>query len=329
MRTTTDQNRDGGFRIAPAGYEPLHPSVLNRLDRWDIDVFVLNGQGSPVLLRDSNLGVDADRIKRLIDRTDRQLFVSSADFQSLSVEVMSVLDSLVSDLSLPEADRFSMLQTAAAAEVETASNLIDPTRFVKVSEKLGRNLSELIQNGTVVPAEVYQVARHDHHTFTHVTNVCCYALVLADALGMNEAGELDDIAVGALLHDCGKRHIPSAILKKPGRLTDSERAIIQHHAQQGYEDLVTRYDLSHAQLLMVYQHHEWVNGEGYPVGILGEEMHPWSRLLAIVDVFDALTGRRPYRQPLSSEEALDKIVAGSGTQFDEEMVACWNQIMRS
>ncbi len=221
-----------------------------------------------------------------------------------------------------------MLQTAAAAEVELASSLVDPDRFVKFSHKLGGYFVTLIQSGELGPSEVYQVARHDHFTFTHVTNVCCFALILADELGITDRAQLDEIAVGALLHDVGKRHVPVQVLRKPGPLNPGERAIINRHPQRGFEDLAARGDLTLRQLLMIYQHHEQLDGGGYPVGAAGDEIHPWARMLAVVDVFDALTGRRPYRRPATAEVAMRFLQERAGSHFDKEMVQCWSQAMR-
>jgi len=75
---------------------------------------------------------------------------------------------------------------------------------------------------------------------------------------------------------------------------------------------------------MVYQHHERIDGRGYPVGITGEEIHPWAKILAVVDVFDAMTGSRPYRRPATAHDALEYIRKSSGTQFDPEVVECWH-----
>lgn len=315
--------------VIPAGFEPMHPAVLNRLNRWDVEVYLLGKPGQPpVLLRNTTTKLGDGRLEQLIERLDRRVLVRTQDYQALSVGLMEALESLPGDVSLPEADRFAMLQTAAAAEVEASSVLINQTRFLAVTQKLGRSFVDLIKSGQVAPRQIYEVARHDRHTFTHITNVCCYALVLADALGVTDLVELEQIAIGALVHDAGKRSVPTQLLRKTGPLTPEERLLIQQHPQWGYEDLVRAGGLTPPQLLMVYQHHEWVNGAGYPVGITGEEIHPWSKMLAVVDVFDALTGRRPYRPAITAEQALAKIQEDSGKQFDEDMVSCWSEVIR-
>jgi HD-GYP domain-containing protein (c-di-GMP phosphodiesterase class II) len=174
---------------------------------------------------------------------------------------------------------------------------------------------------------LYCLARHDFNTFAHVTNVASYGVIFAERLGLCDESQYEALTRAAILHDIGKRFIPASILSKPAKLTAEERAIIETHPQRGYEELVVRNDMTEEQLMMVYQHHERFDGKGYPVGFKGEEIHPWARMLAVVDVFDAMTGTRPYRRPCSAQDAMDYINKNSGTHFDSEMVACWNSIM--
>ena len=202
-------------------------------------------------------------------------------------------------------------------------------QVVEQTRTIGRQITSLLDEGDLLPGDLFDIVRHDFHTFVHVTNVAGYAVLLAKELGIRNRRDLEKIAVGGLLHDIGKRHIPRSVLSNTETLTAGEWEIIRQHPQRGYEELCRRDDLEHGQLMMVYQHHEHVDGKGYPVGILGEEMHSWAKLLAVVDVFDALTGERPYRLPMSKQAAIDFIVSKSGTQFDEECVRCWASAMQA
>ncbi|HEX5422546.1 MAG TPA: HD domain-containing phosphohydrolase, partial [Candidatus Acidoferrales bacterium] len=121
--------------------------------------------------------------------------------------------------------------------------------------------------------------------------------------------------------------IPAKILTKPGRLDPEEREIIETHPLRGYEELCQRAELEFGQLMMVYQHHERVDGTGYPVRVLKDEIHPWAKLLAVVDVFDAMTARRPYRRPATPESVLDYQRQHADTHFDREVVECWISAM--
>ena len=171
------------------------------------------------------------------------------------------------------------------------------------------------------------MARHDFNTFTHVTNVASYCVMLAKKLGINDDNELRKIATAAILHDLGKRFIPSRILTKTTKLTPEEREIVESHPTRGYVELCEKSELDFGQLMMVYQHHEHMDGTGYPVGVLKDEIHPWARMLAVVDVFDTMTAKRPEGRPATAEQVLDFQRQQAGTQFDREVVECWISAM--
>lgn len=169
---------------------------------------------------------------------------------------------------------------------------------------------------------MFQVLHHDYTTFTHSANVALYTTMLAKGLGFS-VKDITQVTAGGLLHDLGKLEIPESILCKPGRLNEEEFRIIQMHPTLGYRRLVHREDLTYGQLMMVYQHHERLDGSGYPVGVPAAEIHPWAKLCAIVDVFEAVTSIRPYRKPMPHGEAIELLRRDAGKELDKEMVQCW------
>jgi HD-GYP domain-containing protein (c-di-GMP phosphodiesterase class II) len=193
-------------------------------------------------------------------------------------------------------------------------------------QTFGNAAANLIGREPVSLDALVSVLQHDYCTFTHSTNVSAYAVLLGRELGFPQE-DLEQIAVGGLLHDLGKLDIPEAILNKPGKLTDEEFKEIKTHPTVGLSRVADRSDLSVGQMMMVYQHHERLNGQGYPVGCTGDEIHPWAKLCAIVDVYEAITSVRPYRQPMSNEVALAVLEKGRGTEFDSEMLTCWRSLI--
>src|SRR5205814_137178 len=139
--------------------------------------------------------------------------------------------------------------------------------------------------------------------------------------------ELSAIAAGGLLHDAGKLDIPSEILTKPGKLTDAEFTIVRRHPTLGFRKLCHRKDLSLGQMMMIYQHHEHVDGGGYPVRSVLRELHEWGRICAVADVFEALTSNRPYRAGFSFPTACGIMQEQSGTSFDKDFLKCWMQLV--
>jgi HD-GYP domain-containing protein (c-di-GMP phosphodiesterase class II) len=147
---------------------------------------------------------------------------------------------------------------------------------------------------------------------------------VAESIGITDKFELQQIAKGGLLHDIGKRFMPRRLLNKITSFDAEEKKLLHSHPQKGYEELCRFEGITQGQLMMTYQHHERVDGKGYPVCLTGDEMHLWAKICAVADVFDVLTGKRPHRKP----DPISKVVAmmqdAAGSHFDKEIVRCWS-----
>lgn len=311
-----------------AGYMPVQIELLHRLRATPIDIYIqYDGKAEPVLYYRRDCELEPGQMQRLVTSGVRQILIRTDEFGQFASYLLTTLDTTSEHDEVPPAEHFAALQLAMAVEIEHAARMVDCGPYVCVAEKLGRELTSLLVGNRVLPRDLYCLARHDFNTFSHITNVASYAVILAEHLGLCDDNEFEPLAKAAILHDIGKRFIPASILSKPAKLDPEERAIIETHPQRGYEELCGRDDMNEAQLMMVYQHHERFDGQGYPVGYQADEIHPWARMLAVVDVFDAMTGTRPYRRPCSAREAIEYIGKNAGTHFDPEMAACWNSIM--
>src|SRR5262249_29729089 len=129
-------------------------------------------------------------------------------------------------------------------------------------KELGEKTVRAICRDDIVLTELRGVLYHDYHTFTHSANVAFYCVILAKSLGTSDQAERTAIATGGPRHDPGKLDIPADILTKPGRLTDEEMTVVRRHPTLGFRKLCHRRDLTFGQLMMVYQHHEHLNGKG-------------------------------------------------------------------
>ena len=158
----------------------------------------------------------------------------------------------------------------------------------------------------------------DDETEGHSERVTAYALRLGRALGLRREA-LEDLRRGALLHDLGKIGIPDAVLRKPGPLTEEEKALMRTHPLIGDRILEGLPALQGARGV-VRHHHERFDGRGYPEGLQVEEIPLLARIFAVVDAYDAMTSDRPYRRALSHGEALAAIAREAGKQFDPQVV---------
>ncbi|HEX2474370.1 MAG TPA: HD domain-containing phosphohydrolase [Lacipirellulaceae bacterium] len=321
--TETDLKRN-----PTSGYVPLRPSVLRSIDTAPADVYVqYDPLSDPVLYCRAGSPLSAHHFAELTDAGIEQVYVPQEKFEFVSSRLLDSLEPYFQKDWIPQAEKFAALQVAVSVEIEHSFRAVDCGAFQSVSERVGRQLVSLLAGSDVLPRDLYRLAQHDFSTFTHVTNVASYVVVLAEEMGMRDPAALKQIASAAMLHDIGKRFIAPAILHKAGQLEEEERETLESHPLRGYVELCDRPGLEFAQLMMVYQHHERIDGRGYPVKILGDEIHPWAKILSVANVFDGMTSKRGNRRPASVEHVLEFQRQQAGTQFDPEVVKCWISLM--
>jgi len=173
----------------------------------------------------------------------------------------------------------------------------------------------------VIFAVSEMVGSRDPYTAKHQQRVAGLAMSIAGELGLSE-WRISGIYIGGLLHDIGKVAAPSEILMKPGPLTDIEFEIIKGHCRLGSE-ILSKVDFPWPITTMILQHHERLNGSGYPAGLSGDGIIIEARILGVADVVEAMSSHRPYRASLGLEKAIEEIEGGRGILYDPRVVtAC-------
>ncbi|MCK5828988.1 MAG: response regulator [Methylococcales bacterium] len=167
----------------------------------------------------------------------------------------------------------------------------------------------------------------DNETATHTIRVGLYTQALAIQLGLNDK-EANQLKLASPLHDIGKIGIPDNVLLKKGKLDTEEWVLMKKHAQFGYNILKNSKSLllKNAGIIALTHHEKW-DGNGYPAGLHGSEIHLYGRITAIADVFDALTMSRPYKKAWPIEDAIQLINDEAGKHFDPSLVESFNQII--
>ena len=210
----------------------------------------------------------------------------------------------------------------------------DPTRFYTKEDlnfltAIGISAGIAIENITLyenlkrlfrstVKSLVAALEANDPYTGGHSIRVAEYSKQLAECLGLS-GQEVEKIELAAFLHDIGKIGIPNEVLNKPGRFSTMEFQVMRDHPSIGYE-ILSRVEGMEEIAQIVRHHHERFDGSGYPDGLSGEEIPLGSRILGVVDTFDAVTTDRPYRKRRDFQSALEEISRFSGSQFDPELV---------
>ncbi len=278
------------------------------------------------LFRGANYPMASEDLNRLKSRGVSQLYIereSRAEYQEYLREVAAAGDGSVNN-----EQRSAALNEVVLDVLETSFRGKNTDDTVDAAAELSGIAANLVTREDFAAGDLFRVLNHDYATFTHSANVAYYAGILATGLGYSPE-DVELIIAGGLLHDLGKLEIPDAILTKPGRLDENEFRIIQKHPLTGFRQVSCRTDLTAAQLMMVYQHHERLDGGGYPVGCTADEIHPWAKLCAVVDIYEAVTSQRPYRKPMTRVQAIELLDRQSGEALDPEMVKCWISIIQT
>lgn len=309
----------------PNNLTPIEIASLCANVPLEFDLFMRTSpEQPPVLYRERHYPLEADEFRALSENGVQTLYIAE---RAAAAYEDYVRKWALPNRVIPPTERYKIIRTISRAGHLQSLQSDCCDRMVQAAVQMAEALVDAIIDDDMILSDLFRVMQHDFCTFIHAANVAVYCLALSPALGISERSDLTAIAVGALLHDIGKRKIPHAILNKPGKLTRSEMAQVKKHPRDGFDELADRADLNWGQLMMVYQHHEHLDGRGYPVGVEQDELHPWAQICAVADVFDALTSERPYRAPMSVGQALAFLQRKSGTQFNAEIVTCWIQTM--
>jgi HD-GYP domain-containing protein (c-di-GMP phosphodiesterase class II) len=308
------------------GYLPIATAGLTPSSVLSCDLFIQRpGRSYAELFRGQDYPLAENDLKDLHDKGIHHLYIRLADAEAYRAYLC---ENVLHQPQVPLPARLKALREVTRVAFEDALAAGDCTKLVNVAGGFGRHLADMVADQSAAFGELFKTLEHDYYTFTHVCNVSVYLVMLAQGLGTTQ-DELPDLATAGLLHDIGKRIIPQQILNKPGKLTDAEWAIIMEHPTTGFRELSERGDLTWSQLMVVYQHHERLDGSGYPTGASDDEIHPWAKLCGVVDVFDAMTCHRPYRKAAGAKAACDHLKQRSGTWFQADAVAWWVEQVES
>ncbi|MDD7795141.1 HD-GYP domain-containing protein [Clostridium sp. 'White wine YQ'] len=230
-------------------------------------------------------------------------------------------------------DTFSNIERIANYIFDSSTSSKDKNLLIKERECYLKNICdvalELIENISAnknILVNLVDIKSMDNYTYQHCVNVAVLSLVMGVALKLPRS-DLQDLCIGALIHDIGKVCIPKEIILKDAELTEQEFNIIKTHPQKGYDYIGSTTELSSVAKMIILQHHEKEDGTGYPFGLTGNEVNPLVKIVAIADVYDALTSDRPYKKAATPNEALEYIMANVGTHFDINYVDLFTKII--
>jgi putative nucleotidyltransferase with HDIG domain len=230
-------------------------------------------------------------------------------------EVLGVLTILSYDPAVSfESDEMELVRTLASLLAIAVANarmeIRQHSTFLQTMESLATALEA-----------------RDEYTRGHSQRVCEVSMMIAERMGLSPAA-IEELRVGTILHDIGKIGVPDAILNKPGRLTDEEFEIMKTHTIKGYE-ICKPLNLSEGVLMIIRNHHERLDGSGYPDALRGGDLPLPLRIVCVADAFDAMSSRRPYRGVMPIKKVLAELSRHAGTQFDPVVVEHLKELLSS
>ena len=287
-----------------------------------IDQAVLDQKGRTLIARGAIL--DEYMIEALLDRgimgvyttdgqdkeeesSQRQAQNQNIDLAELPSNIRETIErEIVEDR--PNVSLNDDVKNRVAEGISFLYNNVDAENFIDTTNQITVELLDAIDSNQSIAVDVNALKVSDEYTFKHSVDVATMSMLIAKQHGLSKR-EIRDVGIAGLLHDIGKQKIPKEILNKPGKLTDSEFDIMRKHSLYGYQMLREKRDISEQILLGVLQHHEKLNGKGYPLGIPKDKVFSYARIISVADIYDALVTTRPYKKAFSPREALEMIMA--------------------
>lgn len=232
------------------------------------------------------------------------------DKLSEDIEIQSAIDDELRNAAVRAVKEIYVQSATAGIHQDTADQM----------KSIVNNIVDALIKDKDVMVNMIDLKSYDDYTYYHSVNVGVLSIIVGVALGMNRS-HLYKLGLGALLHDIGKVFIDRKIIDKPGPLTPEEYTEVKKHPELGYRYLMaSSLDLPVSGLIGVLQHHERMDGSGYPERLSGDKINRFSRIIAIADVFDAMTSDRPYRPAMMPSDVMEFLMGGAGTLFDPSLV---------
>ncbi len=241
------------------------------------------------------------------------------DLTTLGFPGVYIDDEFSEDIEIRELIRPEMKREALGM----IKNLFLPGGEDKVSgpeiTRMITNIVDSVIDNADVMINMHDIKTYDDYTYFHSVNVGVLSALVGTQLNLTH-DELVELTTAGMLHDVGKRFVPVEILNSNEKLTEEQVSVMRSHARQGADFLRRKYNFSSYVNQGVLQHHEWYNGEGYPLGRSGEDIPIYARIISLIDVYDALTSNRPYREALPNAEAVEYLMGSNGRQFDPRVL---------
>lgn len=308
-------------------YATISLAALRALDGEipsDMEIFVPRPEGGQaVLYRRAGVGLSTPDYKRMAENGVSDVRIRFDHFKRCEHILEARLADIVRDRAVAPADKMRIMHGAGTTVVGDLMggpmSRDDLSRAINITDCM----VDCVLRDARVSTHLLEMAEHERTTASHMFVVSALSVLLGAEIFGSDRKMLWSLGLAGMLHDMGKLSIPAEILNKPTPLTRKEIDLIQRHPVESVRLVGDEPNMTPLIRRFILQHHERVDGGGYPVGVKGDELLPGSRVLTIVDSFHAMVGRRNYRAPMGAAEANRVMATQAGRQFDSAFLAAW------
>jgi len=283
-------------------YKAIDKRLITEGQKLDFTLYETNEEHTVMtIFLQSDSVVDGDNKVQL--REIEYLYISEDECENFKKYAQGHLQTIASSSEIAFAEKASIVYGKASEVMDELFTNPEALENIEKSQDIVDGFVNLVLQDESTIASIMQIAAHDYYTHTHSINVSVYTLSLAKFIGLKDK-DLEDIGMSSMLHDLGKSKVDWEIINKNGKLTEDEFIQMKKHPASGY-DIALKMGITDKRILSgIRSHHEKLDGTGYPDGLKDKEISLFARIIAVCDVFDALTTKRSYKDAMSSFTAI-------------------------
>ncbi|MBC7742468.1 MAG: HD domain-containing protein [Bdellovibrionaceae bacterium] len=297
-------------------------STIRPLEAIPFDIFIYIDSKMINYLKQGGI-MKTEKVVSLHQKdTGESFYVGMKDKQLYRDYVKSSMNSV----TISNNDKAAILRESSIALLEDLFENPDVGQALMDSKPIVSDLLKFMEIAPESISNLISLSGHDFYTYNHSFDVSIYSLGLGQALGFDKK-TLEELGQSSLFHDVGKRNVSLDILCKKGPLDENEWAQMRMHPQFGLKILNEQPNISEAIRAACYEHHESWSGGGYPQDISGHEIHPFGRIVALTDTYDAMTTQRSYNVPMKPSEALTMMKEKLSGRFDPDMLKAMYSVL--
>ena len=287
--------------------ERISRLILQKNTPFTYDIYINEKENIYTKLIENEQCCDSMIEKKIKEDLIHKFFIKKVDLPKYKQDIQDYISNIIKDDNVDTYKKAEIIQDLAYESlVDLFENEISELRVEKISSNID-NTIYLLQNDANALKALLDVNNYDFYTYCHCIEVATYSIAFGIYLDLPKE-ELAVLGKAAIFHDLGKKHIDINILNKDTKLTQLEFELMKEHPKHSVEILRNMQTIEDDLLVVIYQHHEKLDGSGYPLGLKNDQIHYLAKILSVVDIFHALTSVRSYKDRLTSMEAFELIL---------------------